>query len=1596
MLGLGLGITAASSPATITDGAGRIIRVARPGDLVYAFIPTAGDPPSAIPTIRWTLDGAPISGARGVSLVVPDRPGLLSWTGSDSAGDTVANTEPVTVLEVLPPAIITVTTPPALGTVEDGLTEVEVVALVDPGETRTDGGQPVSTRVVLALGGADFAGARTRDGDVVSATVIHSAPGAPDVVILLDDVTVVRRIPPATLAVATPPAFEALETKLTETQVIARVDPGLVRADGGQAVSVAVAVTLNGGPFGAQITGSNDIVSGAVTYSALGAPDLVVPLRDVKIDAVIPPATITVFTFPALGTVEAGLTEIQVIDLVDPGRARTNRGQDAAVAVVATLNGAPFAGRRTADGDTVAGTVTYSAPGAPDMVVVLAGVTVDSDVRPPVTVVDQAVFGADTPVGLGGVPTALSDGIYGEFAVSDGWLAPRISPLTPGRIGFAGFTADVLRTGDRDVSVASDAELAALEPWTLSTPATPDVTIRVRSGAEITRGTSATLGGGFPRPSPLAIYGMVTLLGERDAGGQRARMHEFEATRYEAAPRVASTAAGFTIQGFELSQSDPDAVALILPQRVAGTTLAVIDCVGIGAELDPFGDYGAKIDYSGLSGRFVAGEKIDASSLPAASDHRTILEVRDDGDGTGTLVLSDGGENGQEPNRAGRLVPGETVRGTTGGATATLAGSPYSSIPQTISFWDRNGNTRPDHVLLRGNVLRGFRDAVTIQANRSITIEDNTITDYVSDAISIAQNDADPTGTAVDITVRGNRVARPLSVATDLGNPHSDGLQINDSADQSDWGRVLIEFNQFLDGQSRGTAQQIFLQGGYDHFPDVTIRANIVSGRGQANSLVGVGAVGTVTHNNTVFRELQPNGTAYPDANEPRLTMGGSAAYRFNIATKALSGTNATQRDNDFVKLDGIVGPDPAEAFLTGGPTGFHVVDFADQFAAAATGPRADSRAGARGTPVDWTARSVDTGHLTATVPGVAADLAITEAPFDGYVFDVGQGDPAVGTLIVSGAATPGSAVEIRAAATQGGADTGWTVAVADGAGAWTARLSVPKAAWADWYRPEIRVAGDAASPVAGTNRIGCGHVILDLGQSEREYLYDRANFYNKTPRTHLPAEGLTLVLDTVDNDGTGNIRTYTAEAGTYGAYNGGLTTAVLSAYAAIEAARPGRKWMICDAANPGTSIFSLTNDDSAGRDWEPFQAMLDLVRSGGSEIGLVVLNWVNSTASTLPEMLENWAPIMFGQLASGAAWTLGTTNPENTVNATADYEHIFWDIEAAPDAYGRGVFARDRTKLALLGALPFADTETSEDLAYDNSLRVSRSSREGMRAFAEDPRVRTFLQAYGPSSHIADYGGGIHPLTDNDWGSPQFGQTLVVPALRLSGQVVAEPTLSGAVVDETGRTITLTVGTRQGGTMTTGRKLTGRAAPDPRPPHWQPVIGVEMVRGGMRRPIWNAAAVAADPGKYDPAWAGNVDFDAGGNIEVTLATPLSAGDTVEMRFLEGQASALLLEPRDNAADVYLDLPLEHVPGWVDPQADWPFTGIALRPQPPLGTLAVETGGIVDDPDTPDDPDVPTGTWSATGGVGAVTIADAPTVTAPTGLGGPRILTISR
>ena len=50
--------------------------------------------------------------------------------------------------------------------------------------------------------------------------------------------------------------------------------------------------------------------------------------------------------------------------------------------------------------------------------------------------------------------------------------------------------------------------------------------------------------------------------------------------------------------------------------------------------------------------------------------------------------------------------------------------------------------------------------------------------------------------------------------------------------------------------------------------------------------------------------------------------------------------------------------------------------------------------------------------------------------------------------------------------------------------------------------------------------------------------------------------------------------------------------------------------------------------------------------------------------------------------------------------------------------------------------------------------------------------------------------------------------------------------------------------------------------------------------------------------------------------------------------------------PSDVDADVYLDMPYATKTAWTDASADWPFTGIPVRPQPPTGALTVDTSAL--------------------------------------------------
>ena len=120
-----------------------------------------------------------------------------------------------------------------------------------------------------------------------------------------------------------------------------------------------------------------------------------------------------------------------------------------------------------------------------------------------------------------------------------------------------------------------------------------------------------------------------------------------------------------------------------------------------------------------------------------------------------------------------------------------------------------------------------------------------------------------------------------------------------------------------------------------------------------------------------------------------------------------------------------------------------------------------------------------------------------------------------------------------------------------------------------------------------------------------------------------------------------------------------------------------------------------------------------------------------------------------------------------------------------------------------------------------------------------------------------------------------------------------------------------------------------------PATPHQQIVTGFEIDRADVdRRPAYRLDAA----GYPESHRAGVVIADAGsgtprrGRVRITPERPFVNGDRIE--YLRGDASAILLEPRDTVADLWADMLIEHVPAFHDPTASHPMPGLAVRPQP--------------------------------------------------------------
>lgn len=461
---------------------------------------------------------------------------------------------------------------------------------------------------------------------------------------------------------------------------------------------------------------------------------------------------------------------------------------------------------------------------------------------------------------------------------------------------------------------------------------------------------------------------------------------------------------------------------------------------------------------------------------------------------------------------------------------------------------------------------------------------------------------------------------------------------------------------------------------------------------------------------------------------------------------------------------------------------------------------------------------------------------------------------------------------------------------------------------------------GAAALPVSA----------IIFGQSEMEYLLNTGSTYRQITQP-TPGDG-NLIVYTQSGDGAAPVKTVVnATTVTAGQVNPAM--AALSSFLAF--AVPGRQFVIGDGSVPGTSRRDLMDDSTDGSDtrlWSDFTSVIDAVETEtGLPLGHLIECWYNSDASSINTFKASFWPHYFGTDDIGASFTLGTASGGRNV------DHCLWDGTAAASAKGRGVFARSATLWHILTPMPFCDAPvapTAEMANFsENGARLMEPSRAVMHGLSSDTLAQSVGLRVGPSAHICNFEGGIHPRTDSPDGQILLMWPIAAALLRASGRTINEPQVVAIEGPDDGTYTDLLISLPNGGTLTTLAALESRAAYAGAAPHQQAVTGIEITRGGSRRPVYKTSETS-----YPVDHRGTVVIQSAsethvthgrvGRVRITPTTPFAFGHAIS--YLRGQATAALQETRDFG--LYPYFLLEHIPSLYDASALYKFPGVAVRP----------------------------------------------------------------
>jgi len=365
---------------------------------------------------------------------------------------------------------------------------------------------------------------------------------------------------------------------------------------------------------------------------------------------------------------------------------------------------------------------------------------------------------------------------------------------------------------------------------------------------------------------------------------------------------------------------------------------------------------------------------------------------------------------------------------------------------------------------------------------------------------------------------------------------------------------------------------------------------------------------------------------------------------------------------------------------------------------------------------------------ITLLAPAMADALErveLQEFTRDRVVFDTGaaRGENTVSVPLTVGSADApdGSEVEVRFVR----ADTGqevhpWRTIGVLSDGALTGRYVQPSDARSvHWLRPQARVKGSAAVDEA-SNTCGFGHVWNMWGQSNWAQLWGN---YNSNlaglfePQVTNPGDVQCLEYARVRNAISRGNPVPDPVAVTQGnlAVNGGsITPSVLDFANALQAVRPGEKFMLGAFFNGGQGFNSALSD---GKPWEwaHNQATVDKLTENGETVGVVwCMGWTASNWGG--NVAEKTTRAFLGKNLDGTPFTTkGRGFSANTTHGDDQGGLYDWTVTRFGYAGPHGRGSRNRTSpLSVHTVDDLADYDSDDSAVYqgivDNLQRVSRN----------------------------------------------------------------------------------------------------------------------------------------------------------------------------------------------------------------------------------------------------------------------------------------------